>query len=304
MTTFVAGLFSGCKLFTPTTKKDTIAESRNLRQEGILLLERGELQNAEKKLSAAVELNKKDTEIKRSWAESLWKLGKKQEAVAQLTESLVLAGNNDVKTLLSLSEKCYELGDYEMAFECAEKAINATKSDWASTEENRMLISRAWVIRARVKWRQNEIQSALADYHKAISLDPKNAGLLSELATLQTANRQPERALATWHSVGRLYPPEQEPPQVVFGCGDAYMAMQQYPLACDQYEIAYRRWPENIDSYCRLAEAKLACGMIREAEFIAQRALELAPNNQECLAVRNHVESVIAQQPQWQGLMR
>ncbi|MDR1493747.1 MAG: hypothetical protein LBT05_13650 [Planctomycetaceae bacterium] len=304
VTIFAAGLFSGCKIFTPATKKDTIAESRNLRQEGILLLERGEIQNAEKKLSEAVELNKKDAEIKRSWAESLWKLGKKQEAVAQLTESLVLTGNNDVKTLLSLSEKCYELGDYEIAFDCAEKAINATKSDWAAAEENRALISRAWVIRARVKRNQNEIQQAFADYHKAISLDPKNAGLLSELAVLQTANHQPERALATWHSVGRLYPPEQEPPQVVFGCGDAYMAMQQYPLACDQYEIANRRWPENINSYCRLAEAKLACGMIHEAAIIAQRAFELAPNHQECLAVRNHVESVIAQQLQGQGLIR
>jgi tetratricopeptide (TPR) repeat protein len=216
--------------------------------------------------------------------------------VAQLTESLALAGNNDVKTLLSLSEKCYELGDYETAADCAEKAINVTKTDWASTEENRMLISRAWVIRARVKWRQNEISAALADYHKAISLDPKNAGLLSELAALQTVTQQPERALATWHSVGRLYPPDQEPPQVVFGCGDAYMAMRQYQLACEQYETANQRWPEDINSYCRLAEAKLACGKFREASSIAQRAAELAPNNRECLAIRNHVESVIAQQ--------
>ena len=290
-------IFPGCNLIpTRESKKDTTAESRNRWQEGVMFLERGQHQEAEKSLAQAVALNEKDAEIRRTYAESLWQTGKKQEAVEQLSEALTLAGKPDTKTLLSLAEKCYDLTYYDTALECAEKAIDSADAKWASTEENRLLISRAWVIRARVHWRNNELEPALNDYHKAISLCPKDQSLLSELATLQAAMGRPERALATWHSVSRMWPIDKEPQHVVFGRGNAYMAMRQYHLACDQFELANHRWPEDINTYCRLAEAQLACGRVNEAAMIAQRAVEIAPNNQTCLAIRENVRIARAQQ--------
>ncbi len=287
----------GCNLIGPrTSKTDAANESRNLWQEGVMLQERGEYAEAENLLAQAVTLNAKDAEIRKSYAESLWRTGKKEEAVAQLSEALTLAGKSDTKILLLLSEKCYDMGHFPTALECAEKAIDSADVKWAAVEENRLLLSRAWVIRARVHWRNNELQPALNDYHKAISLCPKNQELLSELATLQGVMGQPERALATWHSVSRMWPLDKEPPHVVFGRGDAYMAMRQYHLACDQFALANRRWPEDVNTYCRLAEAQLACGRARDAAVVAQRAMEIAPENPVCLAVREHVQVALAGQ--------
>jgi tetratricopeptide (TPR) repeat protein len=289
----------GCRLIpTRSPKTDLVAESRNLWSEGIMLQERGDHRQAENSLAEAVALNEKDADIRRSYAEVLWLMGKKQDSMEQLSEALTLAGKSDTRILLSLSEKCYDLGEHAAAVDVAEKAIDSADAKWASTEENRLLISRAWVIRARVHWRNNELPPALNDYHKAISLCPKDRELLSELATLQGELGQPERALATWHSVSRLWPIDQEPKHVVFGRGEAYMAMRQYHLACDQFADANQRWPEDINTYCQLAKAQLAGGRPREAAIVAQRAVEIAPENSACLAGREQVRVALAQQQQ------
>ncbi|MCL2623938.1 MAG: tetratricopeptide repeat protein [Planctomycetaceae bacterium] len=263
-----------------------------------MLQERSEHQEAENRFAEAVALNAKDAEIRRSYAESLWRIGKKQDSIEQLTEALTLASKPDTRILLSLSEKCYDLGYYATAVDCAEKAIDSADAKWAATEENRLLLSRAWVIRARVHWRNGKLEPALNDYHKAISFCPKDRELLSELAALQSEMGQPERALATWHSAGRLWPPNQEPLQVVFGRGNAYMAMQQYHLACDQFALANQRWPEDITTYCQLAKAQLASGRTREAAVVAQRAVEISPQNPVCLAIHEQVRVALAQPQQ------
>ena len=290
---------SGCNLIRPRAQKiDKVGESRDLLREGVLLQEHGDYSQAENRLAEAIALNEKDVEIRRSYAETLWRTGKKQESIEQLSEALTLAGKPDTRILLSLSEKCYDLGYIDEALACAEKAIDSADAQWASPEspENRSLLSWAWVIRARVHWRNKELYAALNDYHKAISLCPKNPDLLSELATLQMEMEKPELALATWHSVSRLGPLDQEPQQVVFGRGEVYMAMRQYHLACDQFELANKRWPEDIRTYCRLAEAQLACGRTKEAATIAQRAMTIAPQNPVCLALHEQVQIALGQQ--------
>ena len=287
----------GCRLIplrSPKTDNDT--EIRKLLRQSAMLQESGDYVQAEICLTEAVALNAKDAESRRSYAELLWQMSKKQESVDQLSQALTLTGKPDTRILLSLSEKCYDLGHYETAVECAEKAIDCAEGKWIVTEENRSLLSRAWVIRARVRWRNNELQPALDDYYKAISLCPKNQELLSELATLQMTMKRPEQALATWHSVSKLWPLDQEPQHVVFGRGNAYMAMQQYHLACDQFEMANRRWPEDINTYCRLAEAQLACGRAKEALVVAKRAIEIAPQNPTCLAMHEQVRVALGQQ--------
>jgi len=290
-------VFPGCRLIpSRASKTKTINESRNLWNEGAMFQERGNLQQAEHCLSQAVALNENDAEIRRTYSETLWRLGKKQESVDQLTEALKLTGRSDTRILLSLAEKCFDLGHEETAVACAEKAIDSADAKWVSSEENRVLLSRAWVIRARGHWRNNETEQALNDYHKAISLCPKDPGLLSELATLHETMGQPERALAAWHSVSRLGPPEQEPQHVVFGRGHAYMAMRQYQLACDQFAQANERWPQDINTYSKLVEAQLACGRTREASVVAQRAFEIAPNDPLAVAANHQVQIALSQQ--------
>jgi len=281
---------TGCILPQLNKAKVDAAKSRKLQQEGATFYEQGDWENAEKKLSEAVKINEKDMEIRGNYAESLWQMGKKQQAIAQLTEAVRVSQGKDVKIMLSLAEKCYDMGDYDTAFDCAEQTI------FLASVENKSIIDQAWVIRARVNWRRGHLQQALNDYHKAISLNAKDPVILSELASLQETLGMPDRALVTWQSVSRLYPPDQEPQQVVFGRGNAYMAMQLYHEANDQFVLANKRWPQNVETYCRLTEAKLACGQIQDAAQVAKLAIEIAPDNQDCLAVQKNVEIALSHQ--------
>jgi len=267
-----------------------VAKSHKLQQEGAISYEQGDWENAEKKLSEAVKINEKDLEIRRNYAESLWRMGRKQQAIAQLTEGIQVSRGKDMKIMLSLAEKCYDMGDYDTAFDCAEQTISLANA------ENKSTIDQAWVIRARVNWRRGQLQQALNDYHKAISLNAKDPVILSELASLQEALGMPDRALVTWQSVGRLYPPDQEPQHVVLGRGNAYMAMRLYHEAGDQFTLANKRWPQNVETYFRLTEAKLACGQLQDAARTAKLAVEIAPDNPYCLALQKNVEIALSHQ--------
>jgi len=270
--------------------KTDVAKSHKLQQEGAISYEQGDWENAEKKLSEAVKINEKDLEIRRNYAESLWRMGRKQQAIAQLTEGIQVSRGKDMKIMLSLAEKCYDMGDYDTAFDCAEQTISLANA------ENKSTIDQAWVIRARVNWRRGQLQQALNDYHKAISLNAKDPVILSELASLQEALGMPDRALVTWQSVGRLYPPDQEPQHVVLGRGNAYMAMRLYHEAGDQFTLANKRWPQNVETYFRLTEAKLACGQLQDAARTAKLAVEIAPDNPYCLALQKNVEIALSHQ--------
>jgi len=280
----VFGLLLGCSL--PSSLRvpmGDLVKSRDLSQAAASDIEHADWVAAEEKLAKAVKVNDKDSDIKSKYAEVLWRRGKKQEAIEQLL-SAVKISPNDAKLYLLLAEQCYAIDDFDAASDCANNAIRKV------TSENRHIIHKAWFILARVHWQQGELTEALADYHKALSLDPKNPEILMELASLYEAMNKPDRALTAWQGVARLYPPDQEPEQVVLGRGNAYLALSRHQEAMEQFMIAKNRWPHDVQVYCRLAQAKLMIGDMTGAQAFADQAVALSPRDQNCLALKNNIE--------------
>ena len=64
------------------------SQSLPLRREGIVAYERGDLRLAEEKFAEALHLNESDVETNRYYGETLWKLGKREEALETLRNAV------------------------------------------------------------------------------------------------------------------------------------------------------------------------------------------------------------------------
>lgn len=276
-------LMTGCNLSAPfrMSIKERV-RSRDLMQEAASAMERNEWEIAEEKLLKAVKINDKDPDLRGKYAEVLWHRGKKQEAIEQLLEAVKISPN-DAKLYIQLADLCFQIEDYDSSFRCANDAIKR------ATEEHRHIVPQAWMILGRIYWQQGNSKKALAHYHKAISLAPKNAELVAELAKLYESMNQPDRSLLTWQKAAQFYQPNEEPSQIVTGRGNAYMAMRRYHEAVEQYTIAQQRWPNDVGGYYRLAQAHLALGNLDNAKVITEQAIAIAPSDQQLIDLKNRV---------------
>ncbi|MCL2744280.1 MAG: tetratricopeptide repeat protein, partial [Planctomycetaceae bacterium] len=114
--------FAGCKLahsfrsLTPGTIR-----SGELNRQGNTAMVQGKWEEAEKKLEEAIKINKKDAELRLSYAEALWNLGKHQESLKQLNEALKYDENEAIH--LSAAEKELAVGNLKSALRHAEFVV-------------------------------------------------------------------------------------------------------------------------------------------------------------------------------------
>jgi len=95
---------------------------------------------------------------------------------------------------------------------------------------------------------------------------------------------QPQRALATLHTLSDTYSPGEEPPELLSSIG----------LAC----IALERRDEGADVFYRLGESHRLAGRPQEAAAAARQALALDPRHQPSRELLGNLEMQLARQPQ------
>ncbi len=254
----LAILVSGCagtKSFRPMTPSQII--SGELSRDGNAALEKGDYERAEKKLEEAVKLNKKDAELRRHYAEALWTRGKHREALEQLNEAAKRCNGTDVSLEISLAEKSLFMGDPITAFQHADQATRFNSKEY-----------KGWALRGKAGWciaeRQlgqvspeesaEALKKARNDYYRALSLSPNNREVLPDLAMLQMRRNEPESALATWQNLQELYPPGNEPADVLQGKAEAYHAMGRMKDAVNALAAARQRVPNDPNIARRLQE--------------------------------------------------
>jgi tetratricopeptide (TPR) repeat protein len=226
-------LTSGCCLnrsFAPLSPSQIFGSEQS--RQGIAAMERGDLNEAERRLEDAVRWNKSDINHRRHYAEALWQQGKHQEALLQLNEAVNRGGKNDASLHISLAEKRLALEDYSKAYRHADEAVRLAPQD-----------AQSWALRGRAKqWetlRANgkkvfdaeKLHEAREDYLRAVSLAPNDKELLTELASIQMRCGQPEQALATWLSVQSLYPQGGEPAEVLIGKTETLTMLHRFDEA-------------------------------------------------------------------------
>ena len=115
-------------------------------------------------------------------------------------------------------------------------------------------------------------------------------------AELYRQLNEPQRALQTLQSLAETYSPGEEPGQVLYLMGQAYVALGRYDDAVESLSAAVTRETPTAEMYCRLGEADLLAGHPDEAAAAARQALMLQPQHQPSRALLDRIE--LARQPQ------
>jgi tetratricopeptide (TPR) repeat protein len=275
----------GCRLPSrqgPVPK--SLAECRRLSQQGVTALDRGRQQDAEALLAKAVAAYPTDADAHRHYAESLWRRGARQEAIAHLEQSSHLAGDDAVIST-RLAEMYLANGQLELARQSADRALDLDPRQ-----------AGAWAARGKFFRMTGLTRDALADDLRALGYAPNDRAIMLEVAELYRQENQPERALQTLQTLAQTYPPGEEPGQVLHLLGLAYSALGRCDDAVESLALAVKRDNPTPEMFCDLGEAQLLLGRTADAADAARQALALDPRHRSSLALLEHVE--LAQQPQ------
>jgi tetratricopeptide (TPR) repeat protein len=298
ITWLLAVLLAGCRLpgrEGPVSR--SVATCRQLSQQGIAALERGQPQQAEALLAKAVDACPLDSEARRHYAEALWRSGARPEAIAQLEEACRAVGGygrrtyppppagDDATLRVRLAEMHLLVGQWEQARLSAQQALDLDPK-----------LPAAWAMRGRVLQAGGQPLEALANFHRALGYAPQDRQVLLEVAELYRQLNWPQRALATLQSLADTYSPGEEPQQVLHLMGLTYTALGRYDDAVESLSAAAVRAAPTPEIFCHLAEAELQAGHPAEAEAAARRALALQPQHGPSRQLLRRLE--LARQPQ------
>ena len=263
-------IFSGCTSI-PFYKKNTKAtQSLQLGREGITAYEHKELETAEDKLREAIEMNENDIDARRYYAETLWERGKRKEALDILEAAVKKKETHDQQVILnqSLGEKLLLLQRPKDAVVCAERIILLQPQK-----------HEGWVIRANAQWQMGNKEKALADYQRALTCSPDDRDILWQLAHLEDTMEKPERALAAWQHLSRVYPLGTVPPDVYYGIAGSCYRLKRLRDASDNLASAIKLQPARKEFHQLLAQVYFESGNIQQAFIAASQAVECAPDD-------------------------
>jgi tetratricopeptide (TPR) repeat protein len=246
----------------------SLVDCRRLSREGVASLEQGHQQSAEALLAKAVNAYPTDAEARSHYAEALWRRGARPEAIAQMEHAQHLAPE-DASLKSRLAEMYAATGQVERARQSAERAITLDPK-----------LPAAWAGRAAAMQAAGQPQQALADQLRALGYAPGDRAILMQVAELYRQLNQPERALQTLQNLSETYSPGEEPADVLYLLGIAYVAAGRYDDGVESLAAAVIRGDPTPEMYYRLGEAELLAGHPAEAAAAARQALVLAPQHQ------------------------
>lgn len=279
------GLFGtfGCRAvpFYPMTPRQSQALTQS--REGIAAFERGEYEEAEKRLDQAIKGDENDLNARRYYAETLWARGKKDEAFQTLVQVAREHGTPDeaAEVNRSLAEKLLHEGQPVSALNFAEKVIELAP--------NR---ADGWALRGNVFWQLGKTEDALADYHKALHYAPDDRDLLWQMAILENQAGLYDRSLATWQRLGRLYPGNREPAEILCGKAFACRKMKRYQESSEFYTLAIEQKPERVEYYALLADVYLENNDTVAAAEVVTRVNSLFPASGETRELNRRMEQL------------
>jgi cellulose synthase operon protein C len=272
----------GCRtLSSQGPVPQAVANCRQLTQQGVNAMDRGDWKRAEQLLARAVETSKTDPDARRNYAEALWHRGARPAALAQLEEARKLAPE-DPNLAVRTGDIHLALGHVPEATRLADEALRLDSK-----------FAPAWTLRGRVATAMGQPRRALADFQRAHGYTPDDHELSILIAESYRQLNDPERALVVLQSLADTYTPGDEPQRVLYLEGLALTAIGRYDDAVRNLSLAAHRDQPTPDILCHLAEAELLSGRVREAQGTIQQALALAPDHAASQQLALRVAAVV-----------
>jgi len=255
----VAACGPGCRLVNrggPVPPE--LAEARRLCNEGLSAADRSDLVRAESLLERAVKSCPVDVDARRHYAEVLWKRGERMEAVTQVAEALKLSPG-DAQLCVEGGGMYLDMGLFDDAERLSREAVRAAPGS-----------AEAWHLRGQVSLARGQPEPALADFHRALAIEPDHRAALLDTAEAYRRLDRPQRALATLAVLGETYGPDQTPANVLVMEGLAQEALGRPADAIESYRAAVSRGtaPEAAERLAALERA--AAVAARPADAVRQ----------------------------------
>lgn len=270
-----AGSLAGCRLpcYEGPSAKNVLA-SRDLTQRGLREIERGQWEDAQKLFAKAVQQCPADAEAHRLYAESLWKHGRQDEALFEMSEAVRLS-DGEPQPLLRYAEMRFERREFAVAIDAAERALD---QDPQSAE--------AWALRAKLWQSQGDLAQATADFHQALRYEPNRRDALAGLAEIHRANNEPQQALVSLQTLADTYDQGQVPREVIDQEAQALLALQRPADAAERYALACRSGAPSLPLWMATADCQLRAGNVNAARNTVEQAALLWPGAAEIAGMR------------------
>jgi tetratricopeptide (TPR) repeat protein len=194
----------GCRaLRCDKATDESLAAARRLSLQGLEAQQHGGWDQAEALFATAVQRGPGDERARCGYAESLWKRGAQDQAVAHMEEAVRLSGN-DPERRVQLGGMYLYRGELPRADQQADLAIAANPQ-----------LAGAWSLRGQVLQAQGQRHEALASFHRALSYREPCPEAQLAMAEIYGQEHRPQRALATLQALTESYPPGQAPVEVL-----------------------------------------------------------------------------------------
>jgi tetratricopeptide (TPR) repeat protein len=254
----------GCKSLRRDPDKNVIS-ARQMSLRGLEAVQQGEWKEAETYFANAVRTNPVDERAHVQYAELLWRRGVQDSAIEHLEGSVKLSGG-DPALLVRLGEMYLAQGDTDRAWSQAEQAIQANRE-----------LACAWALRGDVHRRRDNMQAALADYHRSLSYEGHCPHVQLALAEIYRQQNRPRRALSTLDTLAGHYPPSEVPQDLLLERGLALKALARYERAVEVLSRAAQQGDPSAEVLFHLAEAQLSAGDAASARLAVVAALAQQP---------------------------
>ncbi len=151
----------GCAVFGRRGQSTAeVTAARELSRQGVAALESGQPQQAEELLKKSLAASPDDASAHRYMAETLWRRGAGDDALAQMSEAVRLEPTNAALAVRA-GEMSLAAGRRDIAGDDAERAIRLDPK-----------LASAWALRGHCFLKMNQPDRALADLQRAIELAP------------------------------------------------------------------------------------------------------------------------------------
>ena len=238
-------------------------------QGGTDALHDGRLGQAESLLSRAAQRRPRDPRIRENLAHALAGQGKLDQAIENMSRA-VEKSHGDPLLNVQLGQLYLKAG----------RTVPASRQAAIALEQNRKL-PEAWVLKAETELARNNLETALADFQRALGYSGNLIDSQMKVAMIQRKLGKPMRALSTLENLLQQYPNDKQPEPAVLLASNVLLDLQQHEQAIEILTAATNRRNATSESFVQLSRIQLAAGQQSQARLTVAKASSKYPDQSE-----------------------